>query len=126
MSIMTDNAALEQSIADNAYAVLELEYYLGNLPDITDLEARLSAMELKQMELMMQLTVNDNAINGFNETLGDETMGLIKQINDLKVIAAEQKVLIEGDADAMPDPIIGLTQSVTDVMTVAVDQANQI
>ena len=53
MSIMTDNAALEQSIANNAYAVLELEYYLGNLPDITDLEARLSAMELKQMELMM-------------------------------------------------------------------------
>ena len=53
-------------------------------------------------------------------------MGLIKQINDLKVIAAEQKVLIEGDADAMSDPIIGLTQSVTDVMTVAVDQANQI
>ena len=125
MSIMTDNAALEQSIADNAYALLELEYYLGQLPDISDLEARLSAMELKQMELMMQLTTNDNAITGFNETLGDETMGLIKQINDLKVIAAEQKVQIEGDDTAVP-PVVGLTQSVTDVMLVAMDQATQI
>ena len=52
-------------------------------------------------------------------------MGLIKQINDLKDIAAAQKVQIEGDPDAMP-PVIGLTQSVTDVMEVAVDQAQQI
>lgn len=77
MTIMTDNAEIERSIADNSYRVLELEYYLGVIPDISDLEDRLAAMEMKQMELMMQLMTNDNAINGFNDTLGDENSGLI-------------------------------------------------
>ena len=55
MTIMTDNAEIEQSISDNSFALMELEYYLTQLPDISDLEARLSAMEMKQMELMMEL-----------------------------------------------------------------------
>lgn len=77
MTIMTDNAEIEKSIADNSYRVLELEYYLGIIPDISDLESRLADMEMKQMELMMQLMTNDSAIDGFNATLGDENSGLI-------------------------------------------------
>ena len=77
MTIMTDNAEIERSIADNSYRVLELEYYLGIIPDISDLESRLADMEMKQMELMMQLMTNDSAIDGFNATLGDENSGLI-------------------------------------------------
>ena len=77
MTIMTDNAEIERSIADNSYRVLELEYYLGIIPDISDLEGRLADMEMKQMELMMQLMTNDSAIDGFNATLGDENSGLI-------------------------------------------------
>ena len=92
MTIMTDNAAIEQSISDNAFSVMELEYYLTLLPDITDLESRLTDMEMKQMELMMQLAENDLAIEGFNETLGDETMGLVMEINTLSETAAAQKI----------------------------------
>lgn len=77
MTIMTDNAEIEKSVADNSYRVLELEYYLGIIPDISDLESRLADMEMKQMELMMQLMTNDSAIDGFNATLGDENSGLI-------------------------------------------------
>ena len=77
MTIMTDNAEIEKSIADNSYRVLELEYYLDIIPDISDLESRLADMEMKQMELMMQLMTNDSAIDGFNATLGDENSGLI-------------------------------------------------
>ena len=52
MSIMADNAMIEQTISDNSYALMELEYFLGLLPDISDLEERLSVMEMKQMDLM--------------------------------------------------------------------------
>ena len=92
MTIMTDNAAIEQSISDNAFSVMELEYYISLLPDIADLESRLTTMEMKQMELMMQLATNDQAIEGFNETLGDENMGLVMEINTLSETAAAQKV----------------------------------
>lgn len=89
---MTDNATIEQSISDNSFALMELEYYLTQIPDVSDLEARLSAMEMKQMELMMELSNNNDAIDGFNETLGDENMGLVMQVNDLSATAAAQKV----------------------------------
>lgn len=92
MTIMTDNAAIEQSISDNSFALMELEYYLTQIPDVSDLEARLTAMEMKQMELMIELSNNNDAINGFNETLGDENMGLVMQVNDLSATAAAQKV----------------------------------
>ena len=92
MTIMTDNAEIEKSISDNAFSVMELEYYISLLPDITDLESRLTAMEMKQMELMMQLAENDLAIEGFNETLGDENMGLVMEINTLSETAAAQKI----------------------------------
>ena len=92
MTIMTDNAEIEKSIADNSYRVLELEYYLGIIPDISDLEGRLADMEMKQMELMMQLAENDLAIEGFNETLGDEMGGLVMEINTLSETAAAQKI----------------------------------
>ena len=92
MTIMTDNATIEQSISDNSFALMELEYYLTQIPDVSDLEARLSAMEMKQMELMMELSNNNDAIDGFNETLGDENMGLVMQVNDLSATAAAQKV----------------------------------
>ena len=92
MTIMTDNAEIEKSISDNAFSVMELEYYISLLPDIADLESRLTAMEMKQMELMMQLATNDMAIEGFNETLGDENMGLVMEINTLSETAAAQKV----------------------------------
>ena len=88
MTIMTDNATIEQSISDNSFALMELEYYLTQIPDVSDLEARLSAMEMKQMELMMELSNNNDAIDGFNETLGDENMGLVMQVNDLSATAA--------------------------------------
>ena len=52
MSIMADNAMIEQTISDNSYALMELEYFLGLLPDISDLEERLGVMEMKQMDLM--------------------------------------------------------------------------
>ena len=83
MTIMTDNAAIEQTISDNSFALMELEYYLTQIPDITDLEARLSAMELKQMELMIELANNNVSIGGFNDTLGDENSGLVMQVNVL-------------------------------------------
>lgn len=92
MTIMTDNAEIEKSISDNAFSVMELEYYISLLPDIADLESRLTAMEMKQMELMMQLATNDMAIEGFNETLGDENMGLVMEINTLSETAAAQKI----------------------------------
>lgn len=92
MTIMTDNAEIEKSISDNAFSVMELEYYISLLPDIADLESRLTAMEMKQMELMMQLATNDLAIEGFNETLGDENMGLVMEINTLSETAAAQKI----------------------------------
>lgn len=92
MTIMTDNAEIEKSISDNAFSVMELEYYISLLPDIADLESRLTAMEMKQMELMMQLAENDMAIEGFNETLGDENMGLVMEINTLSETAAAQKI----------------------------------
>ena len=92
MTIMTDNAEIEKSISDNAFSVMELEYYISLLPDIADLESRLTAMEMKQMELMMQLATNDQAIEGFNETLGDENMGLVMEINTLSETAAAQKI----------------------------------
>ena len=92
MTIMTDNAEIEKSISDNAFSVMELEYYISLLPDIADLEGRLTAMEMKQMELMMQLATNDMAIEGFNETLGDENMGLVMEINTLSETAAAQKI----------------------------------
>lgn len=92
MTIMTDNAEIEKSISDNAFSVMELEYYISLLPDITDLETRLTTMEMKQMELMMQLAENDLAIEGFNETLGDENMGLVMEINTLSETAAAQKI----------------------------------
>ena len=92
MTIMTDNAEIEKSISDNAFSVMELEYYISLLPDIADLEGRLTAMEMKQMELMMQLATNDQAIEGFNETLGDENMGLVMEINTLSETAAAQKI----------------------------------
>ena len=83
MTIMTDNAAIEQTISDNSFALMELEYYLTQIPDITDLEARLSAMELKQMELMIELANNNVSIGEFNDTLGDENSGLVMQVNVL-------------------------------------------
>lgn len=92
MTIMTDNAEIEKSISDNAFSVMELEYYISLLPDIADLESRLTTMEMKQMELMMQLATNDQAIEGFNETLGDENMGLVMEINTLSETAAAQKI----------------------------------
>ena len=92
MTIMTDNAEIEKSISDNAFSVMELEYYISLLPDISNLESRLTAMEMKQMELMMQLATNDQAIEGFNETLGDENMGLVMEINTLSETAAAQKI----------------------------------
>ena len=92
MTIMTDNAAIEQSISDNALSVMELEYYISLLPDISNLESRLTDMEMKQMELMMQLAENDLAIEGFNETLGDEMGGLVMEINTLSETAAAQKI----------------------------------
>ena len=92
MTIMTDNAAIEQSISDNALSVMELEYYISLIPDISNLESRLTAMELKQMELMMTLATNDLAIAGFVETLGDDMMGLVMEINTLSATAADQKL----------------------------------
>ena len=92
MTIMTDNAAIEQSISDNAFSVMELEYYISLLPDISNLETRLTEMEMKQMELMMQLAENDLAIEGFNETLGDDMGGLVMEINTLSATAAAQKL----------------------------------
>ena len=92
MTIMTDNAAIEQTISDNSFALMELEYYLTQIPDITDLEARLSAMELKQMELMIELANNNVSIGEFNDTLGDENSGLVMQVNVLSWTAAAQKV----------------------------------
>ena len=92
MTIMTDNAAIEQSISDNSFALMELEYYLTQIPDISDLERRLSDMEMKQMELMMTLANNNDAIADFNETLGDENSGLVMQVNTLSETAAAQKV----------------------------------
>ena len=92
MTIMTDNAAIEQSISDNAFSVMELEYYISLIPDISNLESRLTAMEVKQMELMMTLATNDLAIAGFVETLGDDMMGLVKEINTLSATAANQKL----------------------------------
>ena len=41
---------------------------------------------------MMELAENDLAIEGFNETLGDETMGLVMEINTLSETAAAQKI----------------------------------
>lgn len=92
MTIMTDNAAIEQSISNNALSVMELEYYISLIPDISNLESRLTAMEVKQMELMMTLATNDLAIDGFNETLGDDMMGLVMEINTLSATAADQKL----------------------------------
>ena len=92
MTIMTDNAAIEQSISNNALSVMELEYYISLIPDISNLESRLTAMEVKQMELMMTLATNDLAIAGFVETLGDDMMGLVKEINTLSTTAANQKL----------------------------------
>lgn len=92
MTIMTDNAAIEQSISNNALSVMELEYYISLIPDISNLESRLTAMEVKQMELMMTLATNDLAIAGFVETLGDDMMGLVKEINTLSATAANQKL----------------------------------
>ena len=92
MTIMTDNAAIEQTISDNSFALMELEYYLTQIPDISDLERRLSDMEMKQMELMMTLANNNDAIADFNETLGDENSGLVMQVNTLSETAAAQKV----------------------------------
>ena len=92
MTIMTDNAAIEQSISNNALSVMELEYYISLLPDISNLETRLTEMEMKQMELMMQLAENDLAIEGFNETLGDDMGGLVMEINTLSATAAAQKL----------------------------------
>lgn len=92
MTIMTDNAAIEQSISNNALSVMELEYYISLIPDISNLESRLTAMEVKQMELMMTLATNDLAIAGFVETLGDDMMGLVMEINTLSATAANQKL----------------------------------
>ena len=83
MSIMADNAMIEQTISDNSYALMELEYFLGLLPDISDLEERLGVMEMKQMDLMRILGENDMKIGEFQTTLGDENSGLVMEINDL-------------------------------------------
>jgi hypothetical protein len=80
---MADNAMIEQTISDNSYALMELEYFLGLLPDISDLEERLGVMEMKQMDLMRILGENDMKIGEFQTTLGDENSGLVMEINDL-------------------------------------------
>ena len=46
---MEQTAEIEDSITSATYSILELEYYLGQIPDLTDLEKRLSDAETKQM-----------------------------------------------------------------------------
>lgn len=87
MNLMTQTAAIEDDITASTYSILELEYYLGQIPDLSDLEMRLSEAEMKQMELMDQLTANDVKIAEFNQKLTGLPDPLLPEIDALELSA---------------------------------------
>ena len=38
MTLMDETAGIENDIASSTYSILELEYFLGQIPDLSDLE----------------------------------------------------------------------------------------
>ena len=123
-SIATMTDALKAEVSDATFQILEIEYFFENLPDITDLEARIMAMEVKQMELMMDVSNNDLAIDGFEQTLTGQPDPLIGQIAMLEETANGLDAQINGDP-LDPDDT-GLAGAAVETMMVAADQAMEI